>query len=130
MTQSNVKLLHEIERYLKEPTVITARDAYMIRFKPLHSIMMDGVIAIRQEDRIVGETWFMNVDYGKLNLADLQWISDALDGVPNAEYGESTIEDAHEEEFWCDAMLKRNDICVTLAMIRSVPSVRAVEDFF
>lgn len=123
----SVKLLNEaLVKFVTSATVITEREAYMQRFEPLRQLMMKGVGALHDQ----GESWFMNVDYAKLSLTDIEWISDEFNVVPNGEYGESVIEDAYPEDAWRDALLKGADHIVTLPTIQRLPAVRLAEDYF
>lgn len=123
----SVKLLNDaLIKFMTSATVMTEREAYMERFEPLRRMMMKGVGAHHDQD----ESWFMKVDYANLSLADLEWISDEFNGVPNGEYGESVIEDAYPEDAWRDELLKGVDHTVTLPTIQRLPAVRLAEDYF
>ena len=124
MTQKNIKLLNAFANYLTELTVITEQEYYMRRFKKLYHVMMNGVDAL-------GTSWFRDVKYAELSIADLEWISDEFFIVPNAEDGESAIEDAYPEDVWRNAMLsKESGSTVTLPQALRIPAVRTMEVFF
>lgn|GEM_PF-6430125 len=129
MTSKNGKLLNAIANYLITPTVLTAQESYIRRFERLYHVMMSGVDALYDQER--GADWFINLNYARLSMTDLAWISDEFDAVPNAEYGESVLEDVDPEDVWRDRLLsQRNGSTALLPKILQLPAVRTTEDFF
>lgn len=125
--QTNAKLLNTFRQYLTDQCEPTEHEQYLRRFKRLYQVMMQGVGALHDDDY----AWFTKADYEKLTLADLEWISDQLDMVPNAEHGESEIEVYKTEDIWRNsALMQERNGNVTLSEILQLPAVRTMEEFF
>lgn len=125
MSQVTTRLLERLRLYLSaENKTVSQKRAYFERFRRMYSIMLDASGAPLE--------FFQDIDYAALSFDDLVWISDELAAVPNAEDGQTVIEDVSREDVWRDAFLKGEGegIQLSVALIQRLPAVRDDEMYF